>query len=675
MILPPDQKNSFGVERGLLAFLAIILLIPIGLQAQLISVNFTQNSSAGQGGPSPGPTMSGAAVLGSAGDKWNGINGSTGTGIPLVYSDGSSSPVTMTFTSGGGFNVYDYSGSTPFTGTPYNALMETYLYNNGVQQTITLSNLPANSIYNLVVYDAANSTAGGRTTYFTVNGNTLNSTWNGSSNKLIAGVDFQQFPAAMSDSSGKLVISYTGNGSAEGDVNGFQIQPAPLVINAGSSGTNITISFMALSGLNYQVQYKTNLTDATWISLGSAVSGSNAMQVVGDSTKGSDRFYRVVASVNPLATFSLLHTSGTSIVNSNGNVVQLKGLNLGGWFVMEPWMCPADSGGLPDTYSIIKELDSRFGVATEQLLIKTYQTSWITTNDLNNITNGGFNCVRVPVWWGNFYSITNTTSTGWRSDAFAELDWLVTNCAARGIYVVIDMHGVIGGQSTSDDTGQQNQNTYWTNSVEQSETAYMWAQIAAHYNGNSAVAGYDLINEPDNTPSKAAVWNAYTNLYTTIRAVDPTHIIIMEGTFINWDWDMLPAPSVYGWTNVVYSMHEYQYGGSVAQIEAGSDNQVNDFNNHKSWNVPDYVGEWNDMGQGAACYDYSINDYNNAGISWCMWAYKATDGLVPDGWGWYDPVYWPTTPNVSTDSITTIGNDWLQWKTTTSFGENSSVGL
>jgi hypothetical protein len=127
----------------------------------------------------------------------------------------------------------------------------------------------------------------------------------------------------MSDSSGKLVISYTGNGSAEGDVNGFQIQPAPLVINAGSSGTNITISFMALSGLNYQVQYKTNLTDTAWISLGNAVSGSNAMQVVGDSTNGNNRFYRVIASANPLSAFSLLHTSGTSIVNSNGNVVQL----------------------------------------------------------------------------------------------------------------------------------------------------------------------------------------------------------------------------------------------------------------------------------------------------------------------------------------------------------------
>jgi aryl-phospho-beta-D-glucosidase BglC (GH1 family) len=649
------------------------------LRAQLIDVNFTQNSSAGQGGPSPGPTMSGAAVLGSAGDEWNGISGASGSGIPLIYANGSNSPVTMTFTSGGGYNVYDYSGSTPFTGTSYNALMETYLYNNGVPQTITLSGLQPNSIYNVVVYNAANSSTSGRTTYFTVNGNAQGSTWNGSNNTLVAGVDYLEFPMAVSSSAGSLVINFTGNGTAEGDINGFQIQATSLVINAGMAGTNVNISFATQSGFSYQVQYKTNLNSLNWLSLGNSLNGSNSIQSVSDLPASAARFYRVqmqMATISPnLPAFTMLHTSGTNIVNTNGTVVRLRGLNLGGWFVMEPWMCPADSGGLPDTYSIITELDSRFGVATEQSLIRTYQTNWITTTDLNNITNGGFNCVRVPVWWGNFYSITNTTSTGWRTDAFSELDWVVTNCAARGIYVVIDMHGVVGGESTSDDTGEENQNTYWTNPTEQSETAYMWAQIASHYNGNSAVAGYDLVNEPDGTPSTSAVWTAYNGLYNTIRAVDPTHIIIMEGTFINWNWSMLPSPSTYGWTNIVYSMHEYQYNSTTNGVEAGSDNQVIDFDNHLSWNVPDYIGEWNDMGDGAACYEYSIGDYNNAGMSWTMWAYKATDGLVPDGWGWYDPTHWPTTPNVSTDSAATIASDWQEWRTSSSFGTNAAVGL
>ena len=424
---------------------------------------------------------------------------------------------------------------------------------------------------------------------------------------------------------------------------------------------------------NYAVYATTNLALPNWQPLTNVAQTSNSMLYLSlPGTNWPQQFFRLSA---PTPAMSLLHASGRNIVNADGTIVQLKGLNLGGWFIMEKWMCPLDSGSLPDTYSAITNLDSRFGVATEQSLIHTYQTNWIITADLNNITNAGYNCVRVPVWWGNFYSITNTTASGWRSDAFAVLDWLVASCASRGIYVVIDMHGVVGGQSPSDSTGWQNQNQYWNSILDQAQTAYMWMQIAAHYKGSSTVAGYDLLNEPYGAPSIAAAWAAYTNLYTTIRSVDPTHLIIAEGTGGNWDWDMLPAPSVYGWTNIVYSMHEYQWGGSVAQIEAGADAQVTDFNNHASWNVPDYIGEWNDLGMGAACYDYSINAYNNAGISWSMWAYKATHGLVPDGWGWYDPIYWPATPNLQFDSAVTISNDWKQWRTTQSFGVNAAVGL
>ena len=649
----------------------ILLLTGVGpLPAQLINVDFNQNNGIawGGGGPNPGPTMTNAAVLGTAGDRWNGINVNSGTNLPLKYSNGGASPVTLTFTSSGGYDVNSFGGSTPFAGTPYDALMEDYLYAAGAAQTIKLAGLAPNSAYNLVLYSAANSNMVARTTYFTVNGIGQNSAWDGSSSTLIAGVDYVNFPTVLTDGSGNLTITYTGDGTLEGDVNGFQIQAAPIKINASRAGTNVTISLLTQTGLSYQPQYKNTLADASWSLLGGTMSGNNAIQVFTNLANGTSRFYRVQIATNQSAITSLLHATGTNIVNAHGAVVQLKGLNLGGWFIMEKWMCPLDNSNLPDTYSAITNLDSRFGVAVEQNLIHSYQTNWITTGDLDNIANGGYNCVRMPVWWGNFYSITNTTSSGWRTDAFDVLDWLVTNCASRGIYVVIDMHGVVGGQSASDDTGWLNQNQYWTNTLDQGQTAYMWAQIAAHYRSNNAVAGYDLINEPSGAPGAPSVWAAYTNLYTTIRAVDPVHVIIMEGTFGNWNWSMLPNPSLYGWTNVVYSMHEYQWNGDTNQVEAGSDNQVADFANHLAWNVPDYVGEWNDLGQGAACYDYSINAYNSANISWSMWAYKATQGLLPSGWGWYDPTYWPTTPNLQFDSASTIANDWRQWRTTTSFG-------
>src|ERR1700733_142996 len=375
------------------------------------------------------------------------------------------------------------------------------------------------------------------------------------------------------------------------------------------------------------------------------------------------------------AQLSMLHTSGRSIVNAGGQAVQLQGVNLGGWFIMEKWMCPLDSGSLPDTYSVIQMLDARFGVATEQSLIDTFQQSWITTTDLDNIKAAGFNVVRAPVWWGQFYSLADQSPAGWRADAFDRLDWLVSAAAARGIYVIIDMHGVVCGQSTSDDTGRSGQNQYWTNGNFQGQTAYIWWQIANHYKGNPTVAGYDLINEPVGTPSSDTVLNIYNELYQSIRSVDPSHMIIMEGTWGSWNWSMLPNPNVYGWTNVAYQMHEYQWNASQAQVQQGATNQVNDFNNHASYNVPGYVGEFNDFGYPASTWQFTTNAWNAAGLSWTVWSYKATAGLIPNSWGFYDPNHWATTPNISTDSAATIAADWQQWTTPATFSLNTSLGL
>jgi hypothetical protein len=34
---------------------------------------------------------------------------------------------------------------------------------------------------------------------------------------------------------------------------------------------------------------------------------------------------------------------------------------------------------------------------------------------------------------------------------------------------------------------------------------------------------------------------------------------MMERAYGSWNWSMLPNPAQFGWTNVVYEMHEYQW--------------------------------------------------------------------------------------------------------------------
>jgi len=243
-------------------------------QAQLINVDFNNDSAgAAHGGPDPGPTMSGPALLGAAGDQWNGIDSTSGTNVALIAADGSATTVTLSFSSGGGYDVYSFGGSTPFLGTPYDALMQDYLYNGGVTQSVTLSGLETNAIYNLVVYNAADSVAVGRETLFTVNGNTQASTWDGSSSTLIAGVDYVKFPTAISDASGNLLITYSGIDSAEGDIDGFQIEgqfgslPAPAVsitspvsgdIFAAPASVIITANALVSAGTVTNVQFFAN---------------------------------------------------------------------------------------------------------------------------------------------------------------------------------------------------------------------------------------------------------------------------------------------------------------------------------------------------------------------------------------------------------------------------------
>ncbi len=110
-------------------------------------------------------------------------------------------------------------------------------------------------------------------------------------------------------------------------------------------------------------------------------------------------------------------------------------------------------------------------------------------------------------------------------------------------------------------------------------------------------------------------------------------------------------------------------------METGSTNQVNDYNNHKSWNVPGWIGEFNDFYNDSSVWGFSLSAYNNAGMSWSMWSYKAANALNPDSWGFYAPTYWPPTPNITTDTAATIQSDWSPWTTTNAFGQNTTLGI
>jgi len=106
------------------------------------------------------------------------------------------------------------------------------------------------------------------------NGNLVTLTFNGSTNTLQLGRPTDS-PA-----------------SPDVNVNFLMLTPV-FTANTIHSGTNIVVSFQTMSGFNYQVQYKTNLTDPSWNSLGSPLPGNNGLQSVTNPATSGSRFYRV----------------------------------------------------------------------------------------------------------------------------------------------------------------------------------------------------------------------------------------------------------------------------------------------------------------------------------------------------------------------------------------------
>jgi len=529
--------------------------------------------------------------------------------------------------------------------------------------------------------------ADGGSTWNPVSGGTGGTTTNYTTAATVAGDNGKMFDCTVTDACGNSLTSSVATLSVSTNVS-IVMQPSAQTAYVGG-----TASFAVTASATAYQWYKGPTGSGLSLSNGGSISGATGatLNLSGLATNDNGaNFYVIVSGCDgPPQTSTgatlivtgfdpFLKASGLNIRNGrgSGDIMPLHGANLGAWLLMEGWMCPMDSSGLADNYSMIQTQDIRFGVATEQSLIRTYQTTWITTNDLDNIRALGMNLIRVPFWWADVETLSGT----WRADAFDRMDWVVSNAWQRGIYTIIDFHGVPGGQSTAPSTGQQNLNQYWTSTNDQYQTAMIWSNVAGHFNGNPAVAGYDLMNEPVGAPTQAAIWTMYNSLYQTVRAVDADHICIMEGTWsgtasngqsLNWQWDVLPAPSVYNWSNVVYSMHAYPGTTTYSGVQTEVDKQVNDFQSHQSWNVPDLIGEFQAYGTPAS-WQYAVTQFNTNGMSWANWAYKASNGTVGNSWGIYDPISSQIpVPNIQNDSSSTISNDWSQWSTLSAFGITS----
>lgn len=356
-----------------------------------------------------------------------------------------------------------------------------------------------------------------------------------------------------------------------------------------------------------------------------------------------------VAQSSPkLLPISCLHTS---LADVKGHHVLLRGINLGGWFVEEMWMTPFDQqkdpgGQLPqvlDHVSLWNAVEKNLGHDAMLRVRERYRRNWITNDDFARIRAAGFNSVRLPI----LYSLVDEPATANCQSGITWLHTAVNYARANGLYVVLDLHGAPGGQSNADHTGQINQNQLWFGWQNIVKMESVWKRLATEFKDDPAVAMFDIMNEPMGAYNNAAQYLVYDRSFRAIRSVDPSKIAIVEDGYHGLGES--PNPDVPGWTNVAYSVHQYNFNASSAQdqIDALNSN-VPYWQQLIVWrDSPMYLGEFNVEPYGTPDTVRSmIQIMEGKDWSWALWTYKTMAPGGPMGlWGLYrnhtsvDPIH------------------------------------
>lgn len=304
--------------------------------------------------------------------------------------------------------------------------------------------------------------------------------------------------------------------------------------------------------------------------------------------------------------FSLLRASSQRIVNAQGEVVRLRGINLGGWLVKEGYILHFPGPAYDSPSEIDRVIVDLAGPGVGPKLLKEYREEWITEDDFAEIAALGFNSVRLPL---HYALLWDAAANKPRAEGFAFLDRVVGWAEAHQLWIVLDLHCAPGGQNAGNISDSDGVARLYTDPRNQESTVVLWRAIAARYRDRDAVGGYDLLNEPV-WSNGAEVAGLYRRIADAVRAADPRHLVILEGNTWATDFSIFGTPWEGG---LVYSFHKYWDDTGETSIE-----RFLSFS--RGFNVPLWLGETGE--NDVAWYRAALGLVTRHEIGWCFWPWK-----------------------------------------------------
>lgn len=356
----------------------------------------------------------------------------------------------------------------------------------------------------------------------------------------------------------------------------------------------------------------------------------------------------------------LVQAYGRSLYDLNGNQLVLRGINAGQILLQEGWMSPFalepsrndDGSYVKDAgdniqYPRFAEEDFRTGLKSNpnlaeydlDALMRYYWECCFTEEDFRIIKEDlGMNTIRLPFYYLNILNEDLTLKS--EDDAFSYIDWFISMAAKYELYVVLDLHGAPGSQNGYEHSGASKEEAnLWSSEENVAATVAMWDFISRHYTETKPelgkwIATYDLFNEPTYTAAGVTTkecWDVFDLVYDTIRDNGDAHVITMAAC---WDFAKLPDPAEYGWENVQYEYHWYNWWPDILPYDVWYA-YMDVTNIGRDYDVPVLIGEFTLFEDKQAWAD-ELDMFDERNYSWTIWNYKtAVTGWWTSSWGVY----------------------------------------
>lgn len=273
-----------------------------------------------------------------------------------------------------------------------------------------------------------------------------------------------------------------------------------------------------------------SLTKGNPTETSSGYNSTSSSVTVGNATTTS------VASSHPNA------TSTTSSATPSSTKVQsqfdysstkVRGVNLGSWFVLEPYMVPSLFGP-NSTDSPVDEytLTEKLGKEQAQQVLEEHWKTWIVEDDFKQIAAWGFNTVRIPIgYWAFLAREQDPYVQGQTKYLDLALQWARNN----GLYVWIDVHGVPGSQNGYDNSGLRDHEDWFSVSGNYEDSVKAFSVLAEAYGGpewSDVISGIELVNEPRTIDAIIGLDNVnryYEEVFPLVRDQGNTTVVIHDG--------------------------------------------------------------------------------------------------------------------------------------------------